>query len=515
MSQPRLDLQQWTRELAQNQMPVFAQTANTIAKSADDEDSSARQLAQQILQDVSMTTRLLRMANSSHFNPSGGKITTISRAIILLGFNVVRDLCLSIAVVDTFLEGPHRELATAEMALSFHAAMQARGLAEISGQRNAEEVFIATLLSHLGELAFLCFSPKLDPIAVSSLVAARRRDPSKREEVEREQLGFPIRELTAALNREWRLSPLLGSALDPRSAKNDATDTIGFGRELAELLHSGAPEASLQACVQKIAKRLGVDALQLRQQVALNARAAIDTVNRLGAPSAAKLIPQLQAEPATTTPASTHRSASPAAAPPVAGHAPSAGTTASNGVGEAFERPQPADPWHAGDSELQLGILRDLSHLLVETRPSVAVLMELILEGVLRGVGMDRVIFALLTPDRKHLRAKSMLCVDGHTSVPFEFALQPPGASLFERLLRSGESLWIGNPKSQVNLDPALRQLSGGHCFAMPLAVGGTPIGLLYADRRVSARPLSEELFTQFKLFGQQARLGLSYIKSR
>jgi hypothetical protein len=49
----------------------------------------------------------------------------------------------------------------------------------------------------------------------------------------------------------------------------------------------------------------------------------------------------------------------------------------------------------------------------------------------------------------------------------------------------------------------------------MPLLVRGQPIGLFYADRRPSRRELHEASFTDFKLFVQQAALGLSYLKGR
>jgi len=51
--------------------------------------------------------------------------------------------------------------------------------------------------------------------------------------------------------------------------------------------------------------------------------------------------------------------------------------------------------------------------------------------------------------------------------------------------------------------------------LVMPIAVQQRPIGILYADRRPSRRPVERGAFTDFKLFGQQAVLGLGYLKRR
>ena len=531
MGTQKPDLAQWGRELAQNQMPVFARTAQLIAQTAGDEDSSASELSRQILQDVSMTARLLRMANSIYFNPGGGKINTISRAIILLGFNVVRDLCLSISIIDTFLSGPNRDLVTKEMAHCFHAAMQAKNLAIQSRQKEPEEVFIATLLYHLGDLAFLCFAGRIDPPAFNRLIEARRRGEQRLEELERDILGFRIQDLTSLLNKEWRLSPLLATALDPTQQPSPRTQTIRLGHEIASAMGKGPGSPELEAVLRRAAKLLNLPVDPLRQQVWENAKTAAQTVASLGAEDAAQLIPRASSTDAADLAEVAGKAAdaapSASAAPAAAAHdanasgtgkaapavAPTAAATGSGGVLAA------ASPWPQPDPALQLDILRELSQLLVESKPNVSLLMEMVLEGVYRGVGMDRSVFALLTPDRTAIRAKTVLGSErDNLSTEFVFPLNSPKPHPIQTVLRSGEPAWVGGPgfdRLTAELDPRLKKLSGGECFLMPLWVAGTPIGCLYADRAPSRRALHDDLFNQFKLFGQQARLGLAYIKGR
>lgn len=481
MTRPRYRIEDWIRELADNQMPAFAQTAQAIASQAEDDAGSTAELARLILQDVAMTTRVLRMASSSYFNPAGGRINTVSRALIVLGFNTVRDLCLSISFIDTFVQGPNRERVVGEMVRSFHAALQAKQLAELTHQKEPEEVFIASLLLNLGTLAFWCFASRVDAPTVTRLREAMAAGRCA-EEAELDVLGFRIDALTDLLNRKWRLSPLLAAALDPSQPPSPRTRTVHFGHALASALDDGPNSPAMTRVLDQIEQQLDLPATAVRERSLAVARMAADTLQRLGAADLQKLIPVAHAEAATTHEAT---------------HTPG---------------------FHETDPQLQMDILRELSQLLLESRLNANLLLQTVLEGIHRGVGMDRAVFALLTPDRTTIRAKFVLGEDrAGVQSGFVFPVVPANINAFARALHSGEPLWIGRPDTEPatrRLDPALKRLSGGACFIMPLAVAGKPIGCLYADRAPSGRPLDEELFNQFKLFGQQARMGLAYLKS-
>lgn len=474
MAEELPSLEQWLQQMSGRQLPAFARTAQRIASRSTDSSSSTGDLAALILQDMSMTTRLLRMANSVLFNPGGGRIGTISRAIIVLGFDTVRDLCLSIAVIDGLLSGPNRHLVARGMGLALHAALQARQLAKMARLADVEEVFVATLLSHLGGLALMCLGGEEHPQLIARLARLSGMPAAQRTAAEIELLGFPLRELTAGLNREWRLSSLLTRALDPQAATEPRLQALQFGNALAECLLGGAEGESLESLIDQAGRALRLTPSALRQGVEEARRSAVEASRSLGA----------EISPGET------------AQPPAEVAAPR---------------------FHPGDMSVQMAALREISQLLVEQRPSLSALMELVLEGLFRGVGLDRVVFALLDGERRKLRQRALLAVEGSTpEVVFEFAAKPASANALAWSLARDEALWVGGPQSEAPpADPALAKLSSGHCLIMPLVVAGTPIGCLYGDRAASGRPLSEELFAQFRLFGQQARLGLTVIRSR
>jgi len=47
-------------------------------------------------------------------------------------------------------------------------------------------------------------------------------------------------------------------------------------------------------------------------------------------------------------------------------------------------------------------------------------------------------------------------------------------------------------------------------CFMMPVFSNNIPVGLIYTDRGITNQPLTEEDFSAFKYFSQQANIGLT-----
>jgi HD-like signal output (HDOD) protein len=94
------------------------------------------------LKDASLTGRLLKMANSVHYNPTGKPLNTISRAVMVLGFNPVHALALSLLMVDSLSDGIHKDRLTEEMAESFHAVIEAQELARQTKCKSPVNVFV-------------------------------------------------------------------------------------------------------------------------------------------------------------------------------------------------------------------------------------------------------------------------------------------------------------------------------------------------------------------------------------
>ncbi len=489
LSDKQRRLQHWVHHLSEQEMPAFAHTARVISDEAGRDDRSAAELARVILQDASMTTRLLRVANSIIHNPGRNQINTVSRAIVVLGFEVVRNLCLSIAIIDTMVEGENRAQVLEEMAHAFHAAVQARSIAEKRRDKSPEEIFIAALLVNLGHMAFWCFAEKVDPQAAIQLRQALEQNDPDRGKTEREVLGFTLEELSLALNHEWHLSSLLELALSDDSGHDPRVSNIALGHQIAARAVDGWESAPMAKVFERAAESLYLPRDQVVKLIHENAHDAAATMANLGARKAGALIPRpgqsAELAPDHTAPVAHQR--------------------------EQFLQP---------DRELQLSILGELSQLLAEEKPAITLLLEMVLEGIYRGVGMDRTLIALLSTDRKSIRAKQILGWDRQVlSQLFHFQLSKPPRHIMDHVIELRRTLWVKQPPAPDVAElvtPEIKRLAeNSGFFVMPLEIQGKVIGLLYADRHPSRRPLDELSYNGFRLFGQQANLGLSFLKAR
>ncbi len=486
---PAARLEAWVEALDESDVPVLARTARDVGAVTGREDASAAELAAVVLRDAPLTARVLRVANSSYYNPAAVPISTVSRAVIVLGFDTVRSICLSAAVVEALAATRPEGRVLEELARAVHAAVQAKALEEARGGARGEEVFIAALLHRLGHMVFWWRGDEsAERLAAALEEAGPGADPA---EVERAVLGFGLDRLTAALGRSWRLGTLVESALDPGARDPAARIARGSHALVAALAHGWeSPEA--QAALHGLAREAGIAFERVARLARESARHAEETARALGGGALAAAVAR-----ACTGPEEAPASA--AAPEPAAG-----GETAAPWVA-----PEP-------DPALQLRILRELAALLDE-RPNVVLMLEMVLEALHRGVGMDRALFALLTPDRRFLRAKHAVGADAETlRHAFRFPLDEPNAIV--SALEAGGAVLV-DPAADGGargLTPGVLAVTGAGPFCvMPLRVGRRAIGLLYADRRPSGRPIDAESFAAFRQFGQQANLGLAALELR
>ena len=476
-------LESWVRKLSEEEMPIFAQTVGEINKILANEEYSSLALSRIILQDPSMTAKVVKLANSAFYNPGGTAISTVSRAVVVLGFNAVQAICISIMVIETMVKGRAKERVMRELARSIHGATQAKSLYPSSKDAASEEIFVAGLLCNLGQMAFWCFSGDQGV----ALDQALRASPGDAGDIENEVLGFKLNNLTTALAEEWHLSPLVADALKGKAAKDPRSKYIDLGQRIAREVENGWSSPAIKALALEASKLTGKAVQDVGEMLQNQAREAVERAKAMGASHAARLIPVPGAEP--------------------------------EDADSTWDGPD-APVWCEPDPLLQLKILREITVTLA-SRPELNVLLEMVLEGIHRGVGMDRTVLALVTPRRNLVKAKLALGANRvRFQDRFQFELGVKPVNLFGRLMEGNEGIWVSDYD-----DPSLKGLLFGGLFevinratfvAQPVVFGGTPIGLFYADRFPSGRAIDNDTFDSFKLFVQQANLGLVQIaKSR
>jgi HD-like signal output (HDOD) protein len=493
--EPR-NLNFWLQRLTVQDMPILARTAQKIELNVATRDSHAAALAEVILQDPVMVARVLKMANSAYY--MGGRqsvlgttatVSTVTRAVMVLGFETIRDLNQERALVENMEPGFQRNHVLRKMAELLHGAVQAGWLAQRLLDEAPEEIYIAALLHSLGEIAFWSLA---DETLIVQLESTRQLPGYTRSLAEMEVLGFPLDQLTALLCREWHLSRLLPEALNPTEGANRRLFPLTWGRRLAQAAEEGGQSAPVQQLVRQAAARLRLTFKTADQLVQANARKAF----RLAVENNA--------------------------APPGLWLAAAADTDSPAPAAEGAESPPDfEEPLFLRSNPLvQLQILQDLTEWIYGRRTDYAAFFSLILEGLHRGAGLDRVFFSLLKPDRRELEVQYHL--GWRRPVPGLY--QPPetvplNQTIFQFALKQKIPLWVKpdpEPYLKVLLTAEVRPLTnGGPFFLMPLVVRNKSIGLIYADRQASDRPLNEEKFLGFQHFGQMAAIGMELITQR
>lgn len=463
---PPLGLTEWIARIRGREMPVFARTVEALRRIVGDERASASALAQVILKDAPMTTKVLRLANSAFFNHAHQGVSTVSRAIVVLGFDPVAQLALSVSLIDSLLSGGVRSRIHREMARSFHAAVQARWAIRRRGEPQGEEVFIAALLSRVGEMAFWCFGGE----QARALERCLSHDRMREEEAQQVVLGFSLCHLSAGLVREWKLGSLAAAAIEGDARSRGPERAVELGHRLARAAEEGWDSQAARRALRETADYLGLSVASIHPEIVANAGEAARVAAFFGAPEAGRIIPQGEA------------------APP--------------------EPEVPALP-AAPDAALQLRILQDLAAMTL-SRAAVADILQLVAEGVLRGVGCDRVVIALLSPDRLHLRGKVAL---GHGSealcARFALAMEGDPDDVVDAAIDSGTGCWINAARAELPGTERLQQLTASEeGFIAPFGSASRAIGVVYADR--AGRPLDAESWRAVQHFALQASLAVS-----
>lgn len=482
MTEEKAALQQWVNEITSEDMPVFGYTTRTVINMSKDSNSTISDLTQVILQDPSMTARILTLVNAVFYNPRGKAISTVSRAIILLGLEAVCNICLTIKLIDTLVKKRNQARLTKEMGLSIHAAVQARNIARERGDKEPEEVFVATLLMRIGNMAFWCCDNETTDKLDKALKTAD--DPEK---TEREVLGFALQDLTKSLTKEWGLGQMLQDALDHQVSAGVRVQNVILGSDLAKAAEQDWESNEVLVLTEKIASLVGQPIETITDILHESAKDAAMIACTYGATDAAKVIPL----------------------PP----------ELKNKV-QIIAESEPEEPdFPEADPELQVNILNDIKALIKEN-PTFSGLLEMALEGIYRGTGMDRTLFALMTPDHKTLVAKYALGPNRQSLTDnFHFTLSKVSPNIFLYTMAKKECLWAKSdkqhPLAKLITSDIRASLGKGDFLLSPLVIDNKSIGVIYADRMPSKREITEDCMTSFKQFCNQANKGLSAISKQ
>ncbi len=461
----------WMERLSRSEAVALGATIRELNELTASDETSVNQLAAVIMRDPALTSKVLRSANSAYFNPGGKTISTISRAIFQLGFSTIRSICLTAIMLETLLKEHPRERLLEVLAQSFHAAVQARNLCQHLPAEAREEVFVAALLYRVGEL-LIWASPHREVDGFQRIY----QETGDNRLVE-EQLGVKFQRLTQGLAAQWRLGDVLTAALHPGSKAPRKVAAVILGERISASVRQGMHSVEMKALLTKLGAYTETSEAEVRQTVLDGIEEASELTHafggrQLGPLIAGKMIP-----------------------------------IDDDDDSDLLEQRLEPDP------RVQLRILQDITQMM-QQKLDTNMLFQMVIEGLHRGVGFERVALAVFDQKRTQVHAKFILgdrTMDWRERfrLPFERASN----NLLQQVIERGEPCWLGHPNFadlETLRTPAFNTVVGrGECCIAPIVVDHKEIGFLYGDLRVSGRPMTAEYVGGFNHFLQQARLCL------
>ncbi len=469
--------------------PALTDSVGRIQRITSSENESLGSLAGEILKDVALTNKLLRLVNSAHFRTAGGgTISTVSRAAALIGFAGIRNLALSLILLEHMQDKTHAAGLKDEFLRSLLAGTMAGELA--SSPRDAEEAFIGAMFQNLGRmLTQFYFAEEAEQ--VRRLTHPEHGEGQSEDQASLAVLGISYEELGVGVARTWGLPdslqrsmrklPADGPLKKPDSPNERVRTLACAGNDVADaLLRSSRDDLPQQLARlgERYGGALGINVKDLQEAVQRSRARLTDMapvlqiVPRQGTPAARLL--QTQAPGATMREGDT-----------LSPHQLDTLVQAHAAQQEAAQ-PQPT-PSAAGDVAQSLAAgIQDISNTLVENFKLNEVL-RMILETMYRSLGFQRVIFCLRDARTGQLTGRFGL---GHEAerVSAAFKLQLTGATdLFAAVCVKGADTLISDatvPNIAARL-PAWfqRDVKAPTFLLLPLTLRNAPLGLIYADR--------------------------------
>ncbi|MCE5181984.1 MAG: HDOD domain-containing protein [Betaproteobacteria bacterium] len=241
----QFSLDAWVLYFEQAQLPVLRRTQEELPRLEEREDAlNGQELAAVILRDPIMTVKVLRYLQEHRGKRQITDITTISRAVMMIGTTPFFKAFASQPIIEEHLdEYPQaREGAMRVMSRAYHASLYALDWAVQHHDMDTDEVVVAALLRDLAEMLLWCFAPE----PMLAIREKMRLNPALRSAAaQQEILGFRIIELQLALIQAWQLPGLLQSLMDEAHADHPRTKCVALATALARHSANGWNDAAL------------------------------------------------------------------------------------------------------------------------------------------------------------------------------------------------------------------------------------------------------------------------------
>ncbi|MGM0443713.1 MAG: HDOD domain-containing protein [Fibrobacterota bacterium] len=226
-------------------IPTLPTVISRMIEMVDNPNTNARRLARVISSDQSLTARILKMANSAFYGFSR-EISTVDTAIVVMGFNAVKEMGLSLSVFDAFkgVGSLNNFDVNRYWEHSISTAVASRMLARRLAVPNAEELFVAGLLHDIGKMIFIQYLPE----DYNRIFSRGETEDISYYEAEMRSIGVMHSQIGAVVAERWHLPDRIVAGIknhhshkvsDVFALESVVVDTADFISHRAGLGNSG------------------------------------------------------------------------------------------------------------------------------------------------------------------------------------------------------------------------------------------------------------------------------------
>ena len=478
--------------------PAMSESIARIQRIADTDDQSLGTLAAEVSRDVALTNKLLRLVNTAQYSHAGGgSIGTVLRAVALVGFAGIRNMALSLVLLEGMQDKSHAHQLKEEYLRALMAGVLANELA--STARDGEEAFVGAMFQNLGRLLAEYYLPEEARQIRDLAHPPAGRPPVSETQASISLLGLSFDELGRGVARHWGLPESLQRCMS-RPAGEPPARTSGIERlrwltlaanEVASALLETEPSRSrarIQVIGERYAKALGLTAKDVLAAVDRSRERLQQTTRALdivvpGASLARRLLdrPADASTVASSSAGSSATSTATATATTIA--SPPAATVQQSATLATNEPTESAQ-------QLSSGIQR-ITDAMASDGFRLNDVLRMILETMHQALGFRSVVFCLRDAKADALTGRFAIgerpdAVRSAFHVPLRAA---PGKDpdLFTSLCSKGLDSVIADattPTIAARLPAWFRdQIAAPSFVVLPLMVKGAPFALIYADK--------------------------------
>ncbi len=231
--------------------PALSGIISEINQIVSSESESTSKLAGTILHDLALTNKLLKVVNAASYGQFGGTINTISKAVVILGFETVRNIAMTLILLEFLQNKAQAAQLKEEIIKAVFSGVVAAQLSAGHDICDIEEAMVCSMFHNVGRMLSIYYFFE-ESQEISHLI----KQGESEEEAAVKILGVPYPDLGLSVARSWNFPPRLmagmrklsGEKVKPAHGELDKLAmTVNLAHELCEISASASTRSKQQS----------------------------------------------------------------------------------------------------------------------------------------------------------------------------------------------------------------------------------------------------------------------------